>query len=300
MTQIVAHHAREFWVRRAVTDAPAGHGVALGNAVDNDGAVFDVLIQRCEGDKLNVVINQIAIDFIRNNVDVLAAANLRNGFQFLTGINHAGRVAGRIKHKHLGFVRDRRFQLCRRDLEVLFFFRRHDHRHRARLLHHFRVADPVRRRDDHLIARIAQCHQCDINRVLRARSHNDLLRLIVQTEIGFQPVACRFAQLHQTGCRRIAGLVVLDCLNTGLLDVLRGRKIRLARAKADHILAFGLHLLEQRVDDKRRRCLYPRRDSGNRFQCHCSALPFRLSMILLYACRFLFASLRLQNCKTEE
>ena len=143
-------------------------------------------------------------------------------------------------------------------------------------------------RDNDLIARVAQRHQRDIDRVLCAGGNDDLRRLIVQTAVLLQTVARRLAQIHQTCGRGVLGLVVLNSLDTGLLDVLRGREIRLAGTKADNILAFCLHLLEQRVDGERRRRLYTRCNSGNRFQCHCSALPYvsqeKLSFVFFIIC----------------
>ena len=302
MAEVVRHDLGELRIGGRVADAPAGHCVALGYAVYQNGAVLCVLAQRRKGNELVVVINQIAVNLVRDNINVAAAADLCDRLQLLAGVDHAGRVGGRVEHEYLGVVRDGGVKLLGGDLEIRLFGCGNDDRDRARLLYHLGVADPVRRRDNDLIARVAQRHQRDIDRVLRTGCHDDLRRLVVQTAVLLQPVAGSLAQVHQTGRRGILGLIVLDRLDTGLLDVLRGREIRLAGAKADNVLALGLHLLEQRVDGERRRRLYPRCNSGNRFQCHCSALPYVsqkncLLYFLLYASHCDFASLRCKNCK---
>ena len=287
MAQVVAHHLGQLGVGGAVTDAPAGHGVALGHAVDDDRAVFDVLIQRSEGDELDVVIHEVAVDLVRDDIDIVPAAHLRDGLELRAGVDHAGRVAGRVEHEHLGLIRDGGVQLGGGDLEIRLLLRRNDHGHRARLLDHLGIADPVGRGDDDLVPGVAQRHQGNVNRVLGARSDHDLPGLIFQAEIGLQAVAGGLAQLHQAGGRGVLGLVVLDGLNARLLDVLGRGEVRLACAEADDVLALCLHLLEQRIDRQRGGRLHARGDVGNRFQCHCYALL--LSSLWLHY--MLFASI---------
>lgn len=161
----------------------------------------------------------------------MAAANLSDRLQLGLGVYHAGRVGRRVQHEHLGLVGDGGVQLLCGDLEVRLLGCGYDDRDCTCLLYHLGVAYPVRSRDNDLIARVAQRHQRDIDRVLCTRSHNDLRRLVVQTAVLLQTVASCLAQVHQTGCRRVLGLVVLNGLDTGLLDVLRRRKIRLTAPK---------------------------------------------------------------------
>ena len=288
VAEVVRHDLGQRGVGGRIADMPAGHCIALGYAVDQNGAVFRVLTQRSKGNELVVVVYEVAVDLVRDNVNVAAAADLCDRLQLRAGVDHAGRVGGRIEHEYLGVVRDGGVKLLCGDLEVRLLGRRDNDRDRARLLDHLGIADPVRRRDNDLIARVAQRHQRDIDRVLCTRGNDDLRRLIVQTAVLLQTVARRLAQIHQACGRGVLGLVVLNSLDTGLLDVLRGREIRLAGTKADNILAFCLHLLEQRVDGERRRRLYTRCNSGNRFQCHCSALPYvsqeKLSFVFFIIC----------------
>ena len=263
----------------------------MDTPVDQNGALLHVLAQRSERNELIVIIYKVAVNLIRDNVDVMAAANLSDRLQLGLGVYHAGRVGRRVQHEHLGLVGDGGVQLLCGDLEVRLLGCSYDDRDCACLLYHLGVAYPVRSRNNDLVARVAQRHQRDINRVLCTRSHNDLRRLVVQTAVLLQTVAGCLAQIHQTGCRRVLGLVVLNGLDTGLLDVLRRRKIRLTGTKADNVLALCLHLLEQRINGQRRGRLHTCCNLGNRLQCHAQHSLISLisyHVFLLYACELIF------------
>ena len=78
--------------------------------------------------------------------------------------------------------------------------------------------------------------------------------LIVQVTVGLQPGADGLAQLYDARGGGIAGKVVTDGGDTGLLDVIRRIKIGFTGAETDHINAVGLHLLEQGVNGQCRGC----------------------------------------------
>ena len=66
-------------------------------------------------------------------------------------------------------------KLRRRELEVVFFPRLDDHRLRAGQLDQFGIADPIGRRDDHFVARIAERREHIVQRMLGAVGNDDLL-----------------------------------------------------------------------------------------------------------------------------
>ena len=76
----------------------------------------------------------------------------------------------------------------------------------------------------------------------------DLGGLIVQTAVLLQPLTDSTAQLQRANGRGVLSVVILDRLNTGILDVVRGGKVGLAGAEAYNVLPFRLHLLEHTVD----------------------------------------------------
>ena len=162
---------------------------------------------------------------------------LSDRLQLGLGGYHAGRVGRRVQHEHLGLVGDGGVQLLCGDLEVRLLGCGYDDRNCTCLLLPSRSSLPSTGAAITTSSPGLQRHQRDINRVLCTRSHNDLRRLVVQTAVLLQTVAGCLAQVHQTGCRRALGLVVLNGLDTGLLDVLRRRKIRLTGTKADNVLA---------------------------------------------------------------
>src|SRR5207244_7202326 len=100
----------------------------------------------------------------------------------------------------------RRVELSGADLEAALLPGWHDHRHRAGQRHLFRVADPVRRGNDGLIARLQQ-HLADaVADVLGAIAGDDLLRTVVKPPVVlFQPVRDGLTQLGDAADRRILG-----------------------------------------------------------------------------------------------
>ena len=189
-----------------------------------------------------------------------------NRLKFLTGIDHTGRVGGRVEHECLGFVRNCSFQLLCRNLKVLLLCCSYNHWLCTCLLYHFAVGQPIGRRNHNLITGVTQHHQRDIDCMLCTRSHNNLVRFILQPAILLQTEACRFLQFHHTGCRSILGQISFNRGDARLLDMLGRREIRFARAKSNNIDACGLHFLEHTINYKRGRRLYLRRNRRNRLE----------------------------------
>ena len=125
-------------------------------------------------------------------------------------------------------------------------------RYAAKQTYHFTVADPVRGRHDHFIARVNQRSQRDIDHVLCTAGDDRLRRLILQTVIRLHAVANRLTQLDHTGCGRISRFSVADRAHTRIADAVGCGKIGLTGAKADNVLPFCFHLLRQCADSQRR------------------------------------------------
>ena len=86
--------------------------------------------------------------------------------------------------------------------------------------------------------------------MLRATAHNDLARAIRNLVIGLEFLGNRLAQFRQSRARRVLGEARFQCRDGGRLDVLRRIEIRLARAKAANVDAFGFHRFRLAVDGK--------------------------------------------------
>ena len=248
MAQIVADDLGDVGGGGDIADTPAGHGIGLGHAVDEQGAGLDLLPQGGQAGELLVVIGQAVVDLVGQDIQVVVHAHLGDALQLAAAVHHAGGVAGVVQDHALGFGGDGGGELLGGDLKVLGLGGVDDHGHAAYHADQLDIADPIGGGEDHLVPRVDQGAQGHIDACLRAVGHGDVLEVIVQPAVGLQPLADGLAQLHGAHAGGIAGIVVADGLDTGLLDVVGGGEIGLARAEADDVLALGLHLLEHGVD----------------------------------------------------
>ena len=77
----LGHGAYDFRGSGRVSDAPAGHRVGFGNAIDDDGLFLDVVPERGKADKLEIVVDQLSIDLVGDDEDVFLANDLGQGFE---------------------------------------------------------------------------------------------------------------------------------------------------------------------------------------------------------------------------
>ena len=288
MAQIVADQLGDVCGGGHIADAPAGHGIGLGDAVDQQGTLLDFGADGGQADKLLIVIDQMVIDLVGDHVQVVLHAHLGDGLQLAAGVHHSGGVGGVVQDHALGLGGDGCGQLLRGDLEVLRLRGLDHHRHAAHHPDQLDVAHPVWGRQDHLVAGIHQRPQRRIDAGLCAAGHRDLGRLIVHAAVLLQPLAHGLAQLH--GARRgsVFGIVVLDRLNTGLLDVVGGGKIGLTGTEADHIQAISTHLLKHRIDGQSGGRLNGQCDLGQLF--HTQMPPSSFQFTASKNCRILCAN----------
>jgi len=116
------------------------------------------------------------------------------------------------------------------------FGRAHDRdRLAAGKRHHFRIAHPVRRGNDHLVARIDGRHQRIVKHLLAAGADDDLVRLVRQAVLALELGDDRRLQLGNAVDRGILGLAGLDRMDRRELDVGGRVEIRLAGAEADDV-----------------------------------------------------------------
>ena len=105
--------------------------------------------------------------------------------------------------------------------------------------HHVRIAHPIGRRDDHLVAGIERRHQRVVEHLLAAGADDDLRRLVVEAvlalELARRPRA--FSSGMPSTARVLRGPAALDRLDRRLLDVVGRVEIRLAGAEPDHVAA---------------------------------------------------------------
>ena len=247
------HGADDGLGTRGVADAPAGHGVGLGNAVDHDRLRADFVAQRSDGNVLLAVVNQLLIDFVGDDVKLLLHGQRGDALQQRARIHAAAGVVGRIKNQRLRALGDEGAQRVRVHKEAVRLVARHHHRHAAGHAHHFRIADPAGRGQKHLVAGVEDGAERVEQALFRAVGNDDVGEFIVQTVVAQKLLLNFRAQLHGSGHGRVFGHARVQRIARGAFDIAGRVKVRLARAEADHVQPHGAQLLGARVDGQRDR-----------------------------------------------
>ena len=147
-----------------------------------------------------------------------------------------------------------RFELLDRHLEAGLLGGVDDLRHAAGEGDRLGIGRPVRRRDDHLVAGIAQRGEGGEHGVLAAVGDEHLRGRALEAAVAQRLGGDRLAQLGQPGRGRVAVVARVGARRRGGGDdVLGRREVRLPRAEADDVLAGGLQRLGLGVDGEGRR-----------------------------------------------
>ena len=248
MAEEVGHYLRKLFVCRAVADAPAGHGIGLGYAVYEKGALFYILAQACNACKLHSVIDKLIIDLIGEDIEVVPDANVGYRLQLIFGIDHACGVGWIVEHEALGVLGYSRFELIRGDLEILVFAGLNDNRSTSHHADHFIIAYPERRRYYYLVTGIGDRCKSNINAVFCTAGYNDLSIIVINAAVGLQALGNCFTQGNYSGGGSILGLTLTDSGDRRHIDIIRSLKIRLARTEADNVKSVGFHLFCKTVN----------------------------------------------------
>ena len=224
--------------------APAGHGIALGYAVDDDRVLLYFFAKCRNAGEFASVVAEAVVNLVSDDVNIVTQADLRKRFQLFFGVDHAGRVGRVVEHERLRFIRDGGFKLLRRHFKMLRLGRRYDHRNAAHHTDLLRIADPVRRGNDDLIAGVEQREKRSIKARLGAVGDDNGIIIKVHAEIFLHAVRDRLTRFDRAGRRRILRLSLPDGTDSRLFDMVGRIKIRLPCPKAHDRYALGLHLLE--------------------------------------------------------
>ena len=235
------HHRLDQALRPAgEADAPAGHGVGLGNAGDGQRAVAQL---RCHlGDRrmLEAVEQQMLVHVVGHDPDMrMLDHHVGDGAQLIAGDRGAGRVVRAVQHQPFGFFRNSGVDVLGPGLETVILRAGNKHRYAAHQFRHQRIGGPVWRRDNHLVARVHGGHQRVVDALLAAVGDADLVEAEIQVRIALELALDRFLQDLHAVLRRILRVPAQRRLVRGLDRMRRGIEIRLADRQRDHILAFG-------------------------------------------------------------
>ena len=153
------------------------------------------------------------------------------------------------EQQHLGAGGARGFELLDGHQVVLVGSREHLDRHTAGQGDRLRIGGPVRRRKEHLVARIEQCGEGLVHGLLAAVGDDHLRRVHLEGGVAQRLGGDRLAQLGQTCRGRVAVVLGVACGGDGRIDDVLGRgEGRFTRREADHGPTGGLELLGLGVD----------------------------------------------------
>ena len=222
-------------------DPPAGHGVGLRHAVDDDRLLLDILAERGEARELEAVEDEAGVDLVGDDVDVLALHDLGQGQELVLTVSAAGRIGRVVEDEGLGRRGDRGLErlggqeeavlLAGRDYDGLALGQRDA----------LGVGHPVGRGDDDLLALVDEGLDEVEEGALGPGGDDDLLGRVFDPEVLLEALGDGLAQGEDAVAIGVSCEVVADGLDPGLLDVLGRREIRLADAEVDDVDALGLH-----------------------------------------------------------
>jgi len=232
-------------------DAPAGHRVRLGQAVHDDGVRLVLPGKPGDAGELGSVVKELFVNVVAHDQHAFLDADVAERLDFIRGVHGAGGVARRVEDEQLGARRDGLAQLLRRDFEFGFVGGVENHRLGPGELGHLRVAQPIRRGDDHFVAGLAGGIDDVEAGMFAAAVDDDLAWLVLDAVVALELVGDSLAQFRDAAARRVLGEAVGQRLRGGVLDVLRRVEVRLTGAEADDILALGAQFLGLGRDGQR-------------------------------------------------
>ena len=144
--------------------------------------------------------------------------------ELVARIGGAGRVRRRVEQEPFGLRRDRALERLGADLEAVLHGADHRHRRAAGEQHHVGIAHPIRRRDDHLVARIERRHERVVEHLLAAGADRDLRGLVVEAVLALELARDRFLELGEpvdlrctsTPCRPWIALIAACLMLSGV------------------------------------------------------------------------------------
>ena len=116
------------FLRRQITEAPAGHGVCFAEAVNGNCEFVCLLRERRDAHVLGVIVNEFLVNFVRQNVNVFLSGDIDDGLQLFTRIDGASWVTRAIHDQHLGARGHCIFKIFSAHFPRVAFAGGHDHR----------------------------------------------------------------------------------------------------------------------------------------------------------------------------
>ena len=217
---------------RDKADAPAGHGIGLREAVDDDRPLFHPREGRDAGCLFSGV-EQGVVDVVGDDQQVVFDGQLRDLRHRLARHDGAGGVVRGVDHQRLGVRRDELFDGLRLHFKVVRQIRGNADGRAVAVRDLGHIVQPLRVLDQDLVALVQQDEEQQAQRAHAAVGDDDLrVRVIVQIlQIGL--FRDRLTERERADVRRIVRDALVERFFAGLADQLRRRHIRLTDAEAD-------------------------------------------------------------------
>ena len=222
-------------------DAPAGHGVGLGNPGDGEGPVAQAGHDGGHGG-VGAVEDQVFVHVVAHDPDVrVALEDGAEGAEVIGVHGRAGGVVGGVQHHPFGAGGDGGFEILGAKLEAVVLRAGDDDGFAADDLRHQRVGAPVGRGDDDFVAGVDGGHEGVEDDLLAAVGDHDLVERVVEAGVAFE---LGLDRLLQGGDAVLGGVFGVTAQGGGVggLDGVGGAgEVGLADGQRDHVDALGAH-----------------------------------------------------------
>ena len=152
------------------TNAPAGHGVSLGNTIHGQGSGGQTRFNLSQGEERLVIEYQMLVDVIGQDQHMrVGQQHFGQRLQFGPAVHRAGRVGRRVEDQPAGVRRDCRGEQGRGQFEL--GITGENTGLAAAQLNHLRVTDPVGRRYDDLVTFVQSGRQGVVDHLFAAAAH---------------------------------------------------------------------------------------------------------------------------------
>ncbi len=222
-------------------DAPAGHGVGLGDAVDDEALLGDLGHEGGHGGELVVAVDEVLVDLVGDDPHAVLDGPAPDGGDLVGGVDRSGGVVGADEEQHFGARGAGGFELVDGDFEPGGVVGVDDDGHSPGERDGFGVGRPIRGGADDLVARIAQRREGGVDGVLAAVGDEHLGGVDGDAGVAEGLGGDRLAQLGQAAGGCVAVVAHFGAGGDGRLDdVVGGGEVGFAGAEADDVLPFGL------------------------------------------------------------
>ncbi len=247
-----------------IADPPAGHRVALGDSVDDDGPVAQLGVERDDVMELKTIIDDLFVDIVGNNDAVVQLEHAGQSGEFFSAIGSSRRIAWAIQYEEPDIRSQGHLQLLRSDSEATFLTGHEDFGHRSGQKGHVRIAHPVGGRNQDLIAFLQKGLEEIVEGVLGSAANQDFFLGVGEAVLLLVFLDDSLPQGIDASHFRVLGHSLCEGIDGGLFDVFRGVEIRLPRREIRDIHAGRPQLLGLGRD----------RESHRRFDGFCSLAYF--------------------------